>query len=85
MPTSTSSHDLTAIKHALELGFILAAIVLAIAAHGYTRQSQSHTTPARSIVARCYAGHNSCPARPGATKVSAIKAANDARQQLRKV
>jgi hypothetical protein len=33
MLKSTASHDLIAIKHALELGLILAAIVLAIAAY----------------------------------------------------
>jgi hypothetical protein len=51
MYTSTASHDLTAIKHALGLGLILATIVLAVAAHGVTRQSESHTTRANSIAA----------------------------------
>jgi hypothetical protein len=37
MSTSTAPHDLAAIKHALELGLILAALVLAAAAHGDTR------------------------------------------------
>jgi hypothetical protein len=37
MSMSSAPHDLAAIKHALELGFILAALVLAAAAHGDTR------------------------------------------------
>jgi hypothetical protein len=63
MHTSTASHDLTAIKHALELGLILAAIVLAIAAHGGTRQSKSHTTPAYSIDADATPGIMTLPSR----------------------
>jgi hypothetical protein len=51
MLTSTISHDLAAIKHALELGLILAAIVLAIAAHGDTRQLESDLMAAQGIVA----------------------------------
>jgi hypothetical protein len=35
--TSTAPHDLAAIKHALELELLLAALVLAAAAHGDTR------------------------------------------------
>jgi hypothetical protein len=37
MPTSTAPHDLATIKHALELGLLLASLVLAVAAHGDTR------------------------------------------------
>jgi hypothetical protein len=36
MSTSTAAHDLAGIKHALELGLILGALVLAVAAHGET-------------------------------------------------
>jgi hypothetical protein len=43
MSTSTAPHDLAAIKHALELGLILAALVLAVAAHGDTRQAPDFT------------------------------------------
>jgi hypothetical protein len=43
MSTSTAPHDLAAIKHALELGFILAALVLAAAAHGDTRPAPYFT------------------------------------------
>jgi hypothetical protein len=37
MSTSTALDDLAGIKHALELGLLLAALVLAAAAHGDTR------------------------------------------------
>jgi hypothetical protein len=36
MSTSTAAHDLAGIKHALELGLILGALVLAVATHGET-------------------------------------------------
>jgi hypothetical protein len=38
MSTSTAPHDLAGIKHALELGLILSALILVAAAHGDTRQ-----------------------------------------------
>jgi hypothetical protein len=37
MYISTARHDLAGVKHALELGVVLAALVLAVAAHGGTR------------------------------------------------
>jgi hypothetical protein len=43
MYTSTAPHDLAGIKHALELGLILAALVLAAAAHGDTRPAPDFT------------------------------------------
>jgi hypothetical protein len=43
MSTSTALHDLAGIKHALELGLILAALVLAAAAHGDTRLAPDFT------------------------------------------
>jgi hypothetical protein len=48
MSTSTAPHDLASIKHALELGLILAALVLAAAAHGDTRPAPDFT-PAPDI------------------------------------
>jgi hypothetical protein len=43
MSTSTGPHELTSIKHALELGFIPAALALAAAAHGDTRPAPDFT------------------------------------------
>jgi len=43
MYTSTAPHDLAGIKHALELGLVLAALVLAAAAHGGTRLAADFT------------------------------------------
>jgi hypothetical protein len=42
MSTSTAPHDLAA-RHALELGLILAALVLAAATHGGTRLATDFT------------------------------------------
>jgi hypothetical protein len=44
MSMSTAPHDLAGIKHALELGLILAVLVLAAAAHGDTRLAPDFTT-----------------------------------------
>jgi hypothetical protein len=43
MYTSTAPRDLAGIKHALELGLVLAALVLAAAAHGGTRPAADST------------------------------------------
>jgi hypothetical protein len=43
MSTSTAPHDLAGIKHALELGLVLTALVLAAAAHGGTRLAADFT------------------------------------------
>jgi hypothetical protein len=43
MYTSTAPHDLAGIKDALELGVALAALVLAVAAHGGTRLAADFT------------------------------------------
>ena len=43
MYTSTTPHDLAGIKDALELGVALAALVLAVAAHGGTRLAADFT------------------------------------------
>jgi hypothetical protein len=37
MYTSRAPHDLAGVKHAMELGLVLAALVLAVAVHGGTR------------------------------------------------
>jgi hypothetical protein len=43
MYTSTTPHDLAGIKQALELGLVLAALVLAPAGHGGTRPAADFT------------------------------------------
>jgi hypothetical protein len=43
MYTSTAPHDLAGIKHVLELGLVLAALVLAAAAHGGTSLAADFT------------------------------------------
>jgi hypothetical protein len=48
--TSTAHRDLAAIKHALELGLILATLVLAAVAHGDTRQVVTDLTAAPRIL-----------------------------------
>jgi hypothetical protein len=51
MSMSTAPHDLAGIKHAFELGLILAALVLVAAAHGDTRPTRYFTTTAPDIAA----------------------------------
>jgi hypothetical protein len=55
MSTSTAAHDLAGIKHALELGLILGALVLAVAAHGETTLTCDFKA-APEIAAIAYAG-----------------------------
>jgi hypothetical protein len=50
MSTSTAQHDLVGIKHALELGLILAALVLAASAYAVARLTPIHSLNLLSLI-----------------------------------